>query len=588
VGESTGKFKVEEACENGRREGMSVARQEKGFWRRHRWLKWVAGGLLVVLVALGAAISIAVRRAEPFLRAQIVEKLSEHFHARVELDYFHVSLVDGLRAEGKGLRIWPPDDALRLPVQGEEGTDATKPLGPLIEIAEFRFHAPLEYTPGRPITIRTVELKGLAIDVPPKSHFAHASNAEDNEAGPGHKNSPLIQFEVENVQCTGAHLTMETSKPGKLPLEFAIARVKLTHVSADGPMHFDAELTSPKPEGTIFTSGNMGRWATEDPGETPLMGEYRFEHADLGVFKGIAGILESTGKYQGALRTLVVDGQTDTPDFRLTSFGTPLPLHTQFHALVDGTNGDTRLEPVDAMLGHSHFVAEGQVVRVPAKTMQNGSARPEGHDIALKVNVDRGRIEDFLRLASRNGTPLMTGDVKAKSIVDVSPGLEPVQERLRLNGSFELADTEFTSDKIQNYVGQLSLRGQGRPKDAKISGGADVRSAMQSDFKMTSGVISLSDLQYTVPGAEIDVKGTYGVDKGALDFVGTARTQATVSQLVGGWKGFLLKPADRIFKKDGAGTEVPIHVNGTREDPHFGVDLKRMKHSSPEAPGGPR
>ncbi len=567
---------------------MSVARQEKGFWRRHRWLKWVAGGLLVVLVALGAAISIAVRRAEPFLRAQIVEKLSEHFHARVELDYFHVSLVDGLRAEGKGLRIWPPDDALRLPVQGEEGTDATKPLGPLIEIAEFRFHAPLEYTPGRPITIRTVELKGLAIDVPPKSHFAHASNAEDNEAGPGHKNSPLIQFEVENVQCTGAHLTMETSKPGKLPLEFAIARVKLTHVSADGPMHFDAELTSPKPEGTIFTSGNMGRWATEDPGETPLMGEYRFEHADLGVFKGIAGILESTGKYQGALRTLVVDGQTDTPDFRLTSFGTPLPLHTQFHALVDGTNGDTRLEPVDAMLGHSHFVAEGQVVRVPAKTMQNGSARPEGHDIALKVNVDRGRIEDFLRLASRNGTPLMTGDVKAKSIVDVSPGLEPVQERLRLNGSFELADTEFTSDKIQNYVGQLSLRGQGRPKDAKISGGADVRSAMQSDFKMTSGVISLSDLQYTVPGAEIDVKGTYGVDKGALDFVGTARTQATVSQLVGGWKGFLLKPADRIFKKDGAGTEVPIHVNGTREDPHFGVDLKRMKHSSPEAPGGPR
>ena len=567
---------------------MSVARQEKGFWRRHRWLKWVAGGLLVVLVALGAAISIAVRRAEPFLRAQIVEKLSEHFHARVELDYFHVSLVDGLRAEGKGLRIWPPDDALRLPVQGEEGTDATKPLGPLIEIAEFRFHAPLEYKPGQPIRIHTVELKGLDIDVPPKSHFAHAAIAGGNEAGPAHKSSPLIQFEVENVQCTGAHLTLETSKPGKLPLEFAIARVKLTHVSADGPMHFDAELTNPKPAGTIVTSGSMGQWAVDDPGETPLAGEYQFKHADLAVFKGIAGILESTGKYQGVLRTLVVDGQTDTPDFRLTDFGTSIPLRTKFHAIVDGTNGDTRLEPVDATLARSHFTAEGQVVRVPAETLKNGTERPAGGEISLKVNVDRGRIEDFLKLTSQTGTPLLTGDLTAKSLMDISPGQEPVHERLKLNGSFHLEDAEFTSEKIQDDVGQLSMRGQGRPKDAKINGGKDVRSAIESDFKMAGGVISLPDVKYTVPGAEIDVGGTYGVDKGTLDFVGTARMQATVSQLVGGWKGILLKPADRFFKKDGAGTEIPIHVRGTRKDPDFGVDFNRLKHSSPATPGMPQ
>jgi len=33
--------------------------------------------------------------------------------------------------------------------------------------------------------------------------------------------------------------------------------------------------------------------------------------------------------------------------------------------------------------------------------------------------------------------------------------------------------------------------------------------------------------------------------------------EATVSKMVGGWKGLLLKPADRFFKKNGAGTEVP-------------------------------
>jgi len=55
--------------------------------------------------------------------------------------------------------------------------------------------------------------------------------------------------------------------------------------------------------------------------------------------------------------------------------------------------------------------------------------------------------------------------------------------------------------------------------------------------------------------------------------------------MVGGWKGALLKPADRFFKKDGAGTEVPIHVNGTRENPAFGVDLGRIRYTSPQIPG---
>jgi hypothetical protein len=111
---------------------------------------------------------------------------------------------------------------------------------------------------------------------------------------------------------------------------------------------------------------------------------------------------------------------------------------------------------------------------------------------------------------------------------------------------------------------------------------------MQSDFQMGNAIITLPDLQYSVPGADIDMKGTYGVDGGALNFIGTARMQATVSQMVGGWKGFLLKPADRFFKKDGAGTEVPIHIDGTREHPDFGVDIKGMKTTSPQRPDQPQ
>ena len=67
------------------------------------------------------------------------------------------------------------------------------------------------------------------------------------------------------------------------------------------------------------------------------------------------------------------------------------------------------------------------------------------------------------------------------------------------------------------------------------------------------------------------VTAIYTVDGGALSFRGTANMQATVSEMVGGWKGALLSPADRFFKKDGAGTKVKIYLRGSRQDPLFGV-----------------
>jgi hypothetical protein len=333
--------------------------------------------------------------------------------------------------------------------------------------------------------------------------------------------------------------------------------------------------------GTIHATGSFGPWHTADPGESPLTGDYRFEHADLGGFKGISGILSSTGHYEGTLRKLVVDGQTETPDFRLKHFGNAMLLTTHFHARVDGTNGDTWLEPVDATLGHSHFTAQGAIVRVPgarvAGAPQDKKPQSRGHDIALTINVDRARIEDFLHLASSSDKELMTGDVKVKAKLHIPPGPAPVHERLTLNGSFELERVRFTSAKIQGRIAELSLRGQGRLEELKNTNPVSILSQMQGSFRMAAGEITLPVLEYTVPGAKIQLAGTYGLTGGALNFAGTAQMDASVSKVVGGWKGMLLKPADRYFKKDGAGTEVPIHIGGTREAPKFGIDFERLK-----------
>jgi hypothetical protein len=551
-----------------RKQEADLTEVRKSFWRSNRWLRWVAGGLLLAAAAVAWTVAVLLHRAEPFLRARIVEGLQDHFHARVELDSFHVSLTNGLWAEGKGLRIWPPAQVEGVTVPGIAAAGE-----PLIRLEEFRFHAPWHYAPGKPFHISVVELKGLEVHLPPRSHFANPPEvAGQPEALRRKIDASLVSFIVDTIQCNGAHLVVETSKPGKLPMEFAIERLKLTGVAAGGAMGYEAELTNPRPVGKIYATGSFGPWQVADPGESPVAGNYRFEHADLASFKGIAGILDSTGRYQGTLRELVVDGETETPDFRLTHFGNPLPLHTRFHARVDGTNGDTWLDPVEATLGQSHFWVQGQIVRVTAADAA-GALHSIGHDLALTVNVDQGRIEDFLRLASHSPTPLLTGAVSLKAALHIPPGAAPVHERLKLNGSFALDQAQFASPKIQSRIAELSLRGQGMPQNVKTIDPASIRSAMHGSFQVAGGVLSLPALDYTVPGAEIQLKGTYGLEGGALNFAGYAKMQATVSKMVGGWKGFLLKPVDRYLRKDGAGTEVPIHIEGTREEPEFGIDF---------------
>jgi len=581
-----------------------------GFARRYRWLIGLGGGALVVLAGLAVAAEVALHRVQPFLRARIVEGLHEHFHARVELDDFHVSLVHGLSAVGTGLRIWPPAQ-----VGGVEAPATPGGGEPLIRLAEFRFRAPLHFRRGVPIHITQVLLTGLEIHVPPRTHFhppgapeanekpatapieparpnaggagdasgaASSQNASTDSAQSNSLTGP-IKFIVDKIVCTGATLVLETDKPDKLPLEFAIARVTMANVTAGEAMNFDAELTNPKPVGTIYSTGSFGPWVVEDPGESPVNGKYTFKDADLGTFKGIAGILNSTGAYEGTLRNMTVDGDTDTPDFRLTHFGNTMPLHTHFHARVDGTNGDTWLEPVDATLGRSHFTAKGQVVRVGERI--EGVLREQGRDVALHIDVDRARIEDFLHLASGTPTQLLTGDVRVRAALHVPPGTAPVIERMTLAGTFHLDQARFASPQIQDRIEELSLRGQGRLKELKTADSSTVRSEMDGTFSMGGGVVKLPTLVYKVPGADIDLTGAYGVTGGTLDFTGTAKLEATVSKIVGGWKGMLLKPADRFFKKDGAGTEVPIYVAGTREAPKFGLDFKRFKTTSPETPG---
>ncbi|MGA3240363.1 MAG: hypothetical protein ABSG03_29140, partial [Bryobacteraceae bacterium] len=93
-------------------------------------------------------------------------------------------------------------------------------------------------------------------------------------------------------------------------------------------------------------------------------------------------------------------------------------------------------------------------------------------------------------------------------------------------------------------------------------------------FQLDNAIIHFSQLSFGVPGAKLDLAGNYDLDADSLAFGGTVKLQATVSQMVTGWKRWALKPVDRFFEKEGAGTFLRFHIGGTSRKPKFGLDLR--------------
>jgi hypothetical protein len=518
--------------------------------RLRRVLAWSAFILFLLFAAVFTVIAVFFHRAAPILRARVIETLSTRFDSRVELASFDVSVFQGFEVNGCGLKLYPR----HLDMQQ-----------PLFSVDTFSFRTGWRDLFRTPMHIGQVQISGLAINLPPKEQRSNVPRLDTQGSGSG-----KIQILVDELLIDRATLVLGTDKPGKVPLDFEISKLRMTSVGANQPMKFHAILTNPKPVGYIDSTGSFGPYNTQHPGGTPVSGTYAFSHSDLSTLKGIGGILSSTGIYKGTLNNIVVDGETDTPNFRLTSANYSMPLHTKFHAIVDGTNGDTYLQPVDARLGESDFSCKGAVINVKGK----------GHVIDLDVNVPNGRIQDFLQLGVKTTPVVMTGWLTMKTKLHIPPGKESVTRKIGLKGGFTLGQIHFTNPDVEDKVDMLSLRAQGDPKDAK-PGAEDVHSEMVGQFELGGGKLSFSKLDYTLPGATVALTGEYSLDGDQFEFDGKMRTDAKVSQMVASkWKSILLKPVDPFFKKDGAGAEIPVKISGTKSAPKFGLDLHHKKEQT--------
>ena len=531
--------------------GAQVPRTRR--WWQKRWLQWLAGVVALGLIAVAATFQYVASHAEPILRQRIIDTVSKRFNSPVELDRVEISALKGLAVTGEGLRVQY--------VAGPTQPGTPQDTQPMLSVRRFQFRTDFRSLLHSSSSIGIVYVEGMELHIPPADRRGALLAKSDTPS-----TQPKLSLIVSHIVCDDAKIFIETSKPGKDPLEFDIQHLELTDIVWQHAFHYDAILTNPKPIGLIHAIGSFGPWHGAVPRDTPIDGDYNFSHADLNSIKGIGGMLSSTGHFAGPLGRIAVDGATDTPNFSLDTSNHPVPLRTQFHAIVDGTTGDTTLDPVQARMLNSNFTARGTVTKIPGA----------GHDISLDVDMPNARIEDMLQLAVKTQPPLMRGALTMHTKLHIPPGQMRVAQKLELAGRFDIRSVSFSNPKVQDEVDGLSMRAQGKPEEAKDAGSdhkAEVSSEMKADFTLGNAMATVHNLDYEIPGAHVLMDGVYGLNGEVFEFKGHVRTDATASQMVTGWKSWILKPVDPFLKKNGAGLELPISISGAKGDIHFGLAM---------------
>lgn len=525
--------------------------------RKNLWF-WGVLSLIGILVVFAVMFVAAIPWSSDTLRHRMIRTLSEKLDSDVELGDLTLHVFPALRADGANLII-----------RKHGRTD----VPPLITIKSFHVDANLIGLWHK--HARHVQLDGLDIQIPPHgdddARKDDKKSQEKSTKGSKHDDDMGKGVIIDRLDSNDARVIIIPKEANRDPKVWALHHLVMHGVGVDEAMPFEATLTNGVPPGEIEVKGSFGPWGRDEPGDTPLEGTFTFTKADLGVFKGIGGTLSSQGYFGGTLSVLDVNGETDTPNFVITVGGHPFPLHTKYHALVDGTNGDTRLERIDGWFLNSYLLAKGAVLGAPKGH--------HGRTVTLDIVMDKARIEDIMKMAVKTPTPPMTGDLKLTTKFLLPPGEKDVVDRLRLDGQFAIAQVKFTNYDVQGKIEELSKRASAKTAEP---GKERVVSDFQGKFKLADGQLVLPSLSFAVPGAKVELAGVYALKAETLDFKGQLLLDAKISQTVTGFKSVLLKVVDPLFKqKDGTGSVIPIKIGGTRSAPDFGLDVKRVFKKSP-------
>jgi hypothetical protein len=511
-----------------------------GFWRSKRKL------IMGIAFILGAAIVVAVVLLIvhwPFSRQAVLKDLESASLSSVTAESYHGTYFPRPGCELENVTF-------------RHGSQAGIP--PLITVRKLRIEG--SFLGLFTKHLRQIHAEGLRVQIPrggSNGSFGHVQRSS---------------FAIDDMAADGAVLEFLPREPGQQPLRFSFRSFSLGNVGGRGPAQFKARFTNPEPPGEITTKGNFGPWSAESIGKTAVSGDYVFEHADLGTFGGISGLLSSSGKFSGVLEHIEAQGVTEVPDFRVRSSSHQQDVKAEFHALVNGTNGDTFVQRAEAKFRHTTVSFNGSVARNEGAVGKSAS-----FDLAVK----NGRIEDLVLLFVRSPRAPMSGSVSLRAEAKMPPEKERFLKKLQMEGDFGIEDSTFAKSETQQEVNHLSAGATPGKRDDKQENASEDSETVVSDLKghvvLNDGTAKFTSLSFSVPGALAQVEGTYSLLTERIDFRGTLKTLSQPSNSTHGMKSLMMKFLDPIFKKKKANYIVPVKITGTYSHPSFALDLHDTK-----------
>ena len=511
--------------------------------RRRKWLA-IIGISLVGLLVVGLVL---LAGHWPFSQQRVIEALQEDFHGTVSFSGFHVTVFPhpGCVAEGATLV--------------RAGIPAGYPPFASAQKLIIRAHY-IDFL-IRPGYVAHIEVQGLQIHVPPIGTMPAAPR--------DHSPSTTRVGEV-----VAHNALLQIARKSGEPLRFPIHTMTLNSVSRKEGLSYDIAFINALPPGEIQSRGHFGPWNSEDIGQTPVSGTYKFEHAYLGEFKGVDGVLTSHDSFYGTLAQIETRGSVDIPDFKVRRAARSSPIATRFDTFVNGLNGDVRLEQVETLIEKTNVLTRGSV---------KGTPGTPGKTTSVDLNVSHGRIQDVLRLFIREPRSPIVGAISFRAHVTIPPEGRPFEQEVVLVGDFGVDDSTFTKPETQKKVNNLSERAQGKKIDDKEKHEENLDddedplraiSDLRGHVALKSGLATLTKISFSVPGAIAYMHGTFNLVNEKLDFHGVLKTDSEFSKMGGGGiKSIFLKPLDAIFKKKPKGSEIPVKMTGTYSHPEFGLEI---------------
>ena len=492
----------------------------------------------------------------PFRYSKVEPFLENVFASQIKIDHYRRTYFPhpGFSAEGITLRrdsapnLPPVGSAKRLFVQGR-----------WIDLIFLRSR------------LQSVDVEGLHVVIPP---VGSRENREDfPPGGSGEFAGPKMLVDHLRIHDSMLDLMRTDGSRFSMPIKM----LTIGNLQRGRTVSYTVDMYSPPPTGHILASGTFGPLRPQTLGKTPVTGSFTYAPVHLGEISGLGGTLSAKGTFHGTLGDIEATGQAFTPDFAVSD-GRPTPVTNTAQFAVNGLNADIHIHSLTARTGQTVVQAQGEIAGTPKVTN-------------MDLTVTNGRVEDVLRPFLTHFPPV-TGPLWLHShayVAPPAPGRKFLQ-RLVMNGAFDIPAQHITSASTEKSLSAFSQRVQDHkasgaavigsqvPEPAKDTseGGTDVLSGLSGPVQLRNAIASTNRLTFMVPGASVNLAGTYNLHGGEVHLLGNLHMESGVSHATTGFKSILFAPLNPFFKHGSSGGVVPIAVTGVPH--HYKVSQNILHH----------